>query len=144
MDSLLKTQLIMLRCKRLDTLGSVVASVIEEELFHLISDFEEIADTGLDHNLSYDRYISCVAGRLLDANGVVRLTGNEHEYWQIVRCPTTAIKNYANEIESVVIEIMDDNHDALLEVSQKMIVDSVRVARTLPGLWVVEVAGALL
>lgn len=143
MNDLTKSTMLMLRSDCLDNASSIAASVIEEELFDLIHDYVDFVEDGLNPHVVHDHYWAQVAGRLYDHNGNLRTTGNEHDYWNVVNNPAKAIKGYVEEIDNQINTLMDNNHDALLEVCNTMIVHDVRVARRLPGVWVVEVIGAM-
>lgn len=143
-NSLLNSQLLMLRCPDFGKLSNVAASVLEDELTDLIDNYDCIAEDGICHHVHNDRIMAQVTGRLFDHDGNLRVIGPEHDYWNLLKDPIAGVKQYAQEVNAALESIMDNNHEQLVAVSTSLIFDSVRVIRRFPDLWIVEVNGALI
>ena len=144
MNPLNQAHMVLLRCPDIGSASTIAASIVEDELKTVIMDYEEIAEDGVPHGWLDESYATQVRARLMDAQGRIRVTGSEDEFWNAVNKPEETIRHYACEADNLMQKIMDNNHELLVSVAMGYIIHEIHVVRKLPGMWIVQIHGAML
>lgn len=128
-------------CPGIVSTSALSESIIEDHLTTLTQMYSELCETGVRGSWTDESYEDQVRNRLMDEDGNLLVTGSEHEYWNNLADVTSAIQLYANEIEARFLDIMDRNHDTLVNVSENYKVMNVSVVRKRPDYWVLRIEG---
>lgn len=144
MDQLLQNTMLMVRCPQLGSMSQVAATIIEEQLTKVISEYADIVEDGIRHAWLEESFHTQVRTHLFDEDGVARFTGAEDVYWNALKEPDMTVDHYAQEIDGWLTAIMDHNHELFLEISANFIVEHISIARAFPDLWILQLTGAKL
>lgn len=142
MDQFFESFILLLRCPGISNISSIAESVIEDQLTTIVSSYNQMAEDGDNKNWVDESFPVCVKSRLFDDEGMVRLSGCEEVYWNALKDPEGTANHYTREAGGWVVELLNNNHEALLETSASFIVDSAVIIRHLPNAWAVEIKGA--
>jgi len=143
MSPFTQIHMMMIRSPNLESVSNLASSIVEDELLHVVRNYDDIAEDGVEHGWMNESFATQVRCRLFDENGKVRITGGQDEFWNAVKNPKKTVKFYAAEADRLMHEIMDNNHDLLLEVSANYLIENIHVARKLPNMWVLQITGAM-
>lgn len=142
MDIQLPNYSLNLVCEGIGGLSTVAASVIEDYLTDMLIDYSDVVvDTHAKcEEIPY--FDDQVRSRLLNDDGSVRFTGNEHVYWATMQDPQTMVSAILEEINSTMDSIIEKNHASLMHVSTNYLIREVAVRRQFPNMWVLDIEGA--
>jgi len=143
MSPFTQIHMMMVRAPNLGSVSNLASSIVEDELLHVIRNYDDIAEDGVAHGWMNESFVTQVRCRLFDKDGKARFTGGQEEFWNAVERPDETISFYATEADNLLEQLMDNNHDLFLDVSCNYLIENIHVARKLPNLWVLQITGAL-